>query len=61
MTIFDTSDNACQDLQNVCLYGKHHNVFVVKLTDNCLYQSQFLDTDTITRWDQRKYVKNADK
>jgi hypothetical protein len=59
MTIFVTSDNACQDLQNV--YGKHHNAFVVKLTDNFLYQGQFLDTDTITRSDQRKNFQNADK
>ena len=36
-------------------------VFGVILTDNFKYQSHFIDTDNITRRDQREYVQNTDK
>jgi len=53
-TRYDTSDNVCRDLQN-WHYGK---VFDITLTNNFQYQRQFVDTDDIIRWDQRKKYSN---
>jgi hypothetical protein len=38
-----------------------HNVFDVTLTDNLQHQSEFVDTNNITRWDQRSNVKLSDE
>ena len=58
-----TSDNVCQDLQarRYCFHQQCHNVFYVTLSDNIQYQSQFVDTENITRRDQRKNVQITNK
>jgi hypothetical protein len=54
------SDNGCQDLQNSCyyFYQQCHNVFDVTMNNNFQYRNQFVDTDNITRRDQREKCPN---
>ena len=35
-------------------------MFVVTLTDNFQYQSQFLDIDNISLWDQKKNIQQIE-
>jgi hypothetical protein len=42
-----------------CFYLQHH-VFDITLTDNFQYQSQIVDTENTTPWDQRTNVQITD-